>query len=59
MPSEGSKVKHIQMRFPALPYMYCDSEPILPMPEYASCVGAPETPGGPLALKDDLILVSF
>ncbi len=23
-PSEGSKVKHLQLRFPALPYMYCD-----------------------------------
>ncbi len=27
--------------------------------EYASYVGPPETPGGPLALKDDFILVSF
>ncbi len=24
MPSEVSKVKHIQLRFPALPYIYCD-----------------------------------
>ncbi len=24
MPSEGSKIKHIQLRFPVLPYMYCD-----------------------------------
>ncbi len=24
MPSEDSKVKHIQLRFPALPYMYCN-----------------------------------
>ncbi len=24
MPSEGSKVKHIQLRFPVLPLMYCD-----------------------------------
>ncbi len=23
MPSEGSKVKHSQLSFPALPYMYC------------------------------------
>ncbi len=27
--------------------------------EYASCVGPPKTPGGPLALKDVFILVSF
>ncbi len=23
-PSEGSKIKHIKLRFPVLPYMYCD-----------------------------------
>ncbi len=36
------------------------AEPILPVyTEYASMRRAPETPGGPLALKDVLIIVSF
>ncbi len=34
-------------------------EPILPIRRIRKLRRAPETPGGPLALKDDLILVSF
>ncbi len=34
-------------------------EPILPIRRIRTLHRAPETPGGPLALKDVLILVSF
>ncbi len=34
-------------------------EPILPIRRIRKLHRAPETPGGPLALKDVLILVSF
>ncbi len=34
-------------------------EPILPIRKVRKLRRAHETPGGPLALKDDLILVSF
>ncbi len=34
-------------------------EPILPIRRIRTLRRAPETPGGPLALKDVLILVSF
>ncbi len=36
-----------------------DAEPILPIRRTRKLRRAPETPGGPLALKDVLILVSF
>ncbi len=35
------------------------SEPILPIRRIRTLHRAPETPGGPLALKDVLILVSY
>ncbi len=35
------------------------TEPILPIRRIRKLRRAPETPGGPLALKDVLILVSF
>ncbi len=36
-----------------------DAEPILPIRRIRRLLRAPETPGGPLALKDVLILVSI
>ncbi len=35
------------------------TEPILPIRKISKLRRAPETPGGPLALKDDIILVLF
>ncbi len=39
--------------------MVVDAEPILPIRRIRKLRRAPETPGGPLALKDVLILVLF
>ncbi len=40
-------------------YIYIYTEPILPICRIRKLHRAPETPGGPLAPKDVLILVSF
>ncbi len=40
-------------------FLLASVEPILPIRRIRKLRRAPETPGGPLALKDVLILVSF